>query len=157
VTSKPRPHGAGESSHHPHSRGGTPAGVASAQSDAASVLGLGRVKNGASEGPGPLGRDIGLDGPPWPVAESVTGSARGMSLRPPNRRHTINGARSGEVRERNTIYLRGHESAAASDVQGIAAGRGVWLAEQLRRNPRFTANPEAVAKAKAIYDGTYEP
>lgn len=132
-----------------------------------------------------------------------------MDLNPPNRRHTITGARNGMVQEDNTVYLRGYEDAAARDVQGIAAGRAVWnpenqryeisgrsygvepngttfpdsgdgmvkldrneyaalkeiaraggdlsAAPQLSRNPRFTDNPEAVAKAKAIYDGTYRP
>lgn len=151
----------------------------------------------------------GSGGPPWPVASFVTGSARGADLNPPHRRHTITGARNGQVKENNTVYLRGHENVAAADVQGIAEGGATWnpetqlyeingrsygvepngtvypvsgdgmvkldrneyaalkelvraggdlsTAPQLSRNPRFVDNPEAVAKAKAIYDGTYQP
>ncbi|MEV4640411.1 hypothetical protein AB0J80_24010 [Actinoplanes sp. NPDC049548] len=148
-------------------------------------------------------------GPPWPTSDSVTGSARGRNLNPPHRRHTINGARNGEIKPSNTVYLRGYEDVATQDVQAIAAGHATWnertqryeingrsygvepsgtvfpssgtgmvrldrneyaalqqivraggdlsAAPQLSRNPRFTGNPEAVAKAKAIYDGTYQP
>lgn len=139
----------------------------------------------------------------------MIGSASGRSLNPPHARHTIVGARNGEVGERNTVYLRGYEDARRADVQAIAAGQATWIPEtdryeingrtygmetngaifpdsgtgmvkldrnayaalkviakaggdlsaatQLYRNPRFTENPDAVAKAKAIYDGTYQP
>jgi hypothetical protein len=148
-------------------------------------------------------------GPPWPASDGVIGSARGADLNPPHRRHTITGARNGQVKENNTVYMRGHEGAAAQDVQAIASGEAFWnretqlyeirgrsygvepngtvypvsgtgmvkldrneyaalkeivraggdlsAAPQLSRNPRFVDNPEAVAKAKAIYDGTYQP
>jgi hypothetical protein len=148
-------------------------------------------------------------GPPWPVAPSVAGGARGMSLSPPHRRHTITGARNGMVDEDNTVYLRGFEDMAHLDVRAIAAGEATWnpetqryevngrsygveergrvfpgsgagmvkldrneyaalkeivkaggdpsAAPQLSRNPRFVENPDSVAKAKAIYDGTYQP
>ncbi|HEY0698044.1 MAG TPA: hypothetical protein VGD43_09575 [Micromonospora sp.] len=40
----------------------------------------------------------------------------------------------------------------------IARAQGdLTKAPQLAREPRFVNNPEAVAKAKQIYDGTYEP
>lgn len=151
----------------------------------------------------------GGDGPPWPVADSVEGTARGRSLTPPNKRHTVSGARRGEVKADNTVYLRGYEHVAATDVQAIAAGQAVWhpmeqqyevngrrygvkttgtvypisgtgmvrldrieyqalqqiaqangdlsAAPQLHRNPNFLRNPDAVARAKEIYDGTYQP
>jgi hypothetical protein len=151
----------------------------------------------------------GTSGPPWPVAGTVTGSARGRDLNPPHRRHTVAGASNGQIQEQNTVYLRGYEGVAAQDVPAIASGEATWnpniqryeingrsygvepngtvfpdsgagmvkldrneyaalkeisraggdlsAAPQLSRNPRFTANPAAVAKAKAIYDGTYEP
>lgn len=146
-------------------------------------------------------------GPPWPVVEGTPGDARGKSLNPPHKRHTIAGTRKGNVDEVNSVILRGHESAVRSDVEQIAAGRAKWdsdasryeingrtygvegsgkvfpdsgpglvrldrneyaalqqialaggdlsKAQQLTRNPRFINNPDAVAKAKSIYDGTY--
>jgi hypothetical protein len=146
-------------------------------------------------------------GPPWPVSDDVVGPARGKGLKPPNDRHTVSGARSGEIRPDNTVILRGNEQAVKDDVREIAAGNAEWdngaavyringrayRVEQqgtvfpvsgaglvhldrneyaalkeiaqaggdpskviaFTRNPRFTAHPEAIAKAKAIYDGTY--
>ena len=148
-----------------------------------------------------------MAGPPWPVADGVVGPARGKDLRPPNNRHTVAGARSGQVRGDNTVILRGNEQAIREDVQEIAAGNAEWddaaavyrvngrtyrvepqgtvfpvsgpglvyldrneyaaLQEIAKaggdpadvraftQNPRFTSNPDAIAKAKAIYDGTY--
>jgi hypothetical protein len=146
-------------------------------------------------------------GPPWPVADGVVGPARGKDLRPPNNRHTVAGARGGQVRADNTVILRGNEQAVRDDVREIATGNAQWddaaavyrvngrtyrvepqgtvfpvsgpglvyldrneyaaLQEIARaggdpanvraftQNPRFTSNPDAIAKAKAIYDGTY--
>ncbi|GAA2564183.1 hypothetical protein GCM10010435_40550 [Winogradskya consettensis] len=146
-------------------------------------------------------------GPPWPVSDGVTGPARGKDLRPPNNRHTVAGARSGQVRGDNTVILRGNEQAVRDDVREIAAGNAEWddaaavyrvnersyrvepqgtvfpvsgpglvyldrneyaaLKEIAKargdpaqvpaftQNPRFTSNPDAITKAKAIYDGTY--
>jgi hypothetical protein len=146
-------------------------------------------------------------GPPWRVDDEVVGPARGKGLKPPNHRHTVGGARSGEIKPHNTVILRGNEQAVKDDVRGIAAGNAEWdeaaavyrisgrayrvepqgtvfpvsgaglvhldrneyaaLKEIAKadgdpskvtaftRNPRFTAHPEAIAKAKAIYDGTY--
>jgi hypothetical protein len=146
-------------------------------------------------------------GPPWPVAGGVVGPARGKDLRPPHNRHTVAGARNGQVRSDNTVILRGNEQAVRDDVREIAAGNAHWddaaavysvngrtyrvepqgtvfpvsgpglvyldrneyaaLQEIAKaggdpadvrtftQNPRFTNNPEAIAKAKAIYDGTY--
>jgi len=146
-------------------------------------------------------------GPPWPVAAGVPGHARGKSLKPPNPRHTLAGARTGEVKAKNTVILRGKEQAVREDIAQIAAGNATWddvnqhylisgrsyfvestgtvfpisgpgLAPLDRNeyaalkeiakaggdlskvraftaNPRFVDNPDAVAKAKAIYDGTY--
>lgn len=146
-------------------------------------------------------------GPPWPVADGVPGHARGKKLNPPNPRHTVAGARSGEVKAKNTVILRGNEQAVREDIAQIAAGNARWddvsqhyivngrsyfvestgtvfpvsgpglapldrneyaaLSELAKAggkvsevraftsNPRFVDNPEAIAKAKAIYDGTY--
>ncbi len=59
------------------------------------------------------------------VAAGVPGPARGKSLRMPNPRHTVRGARYGEIRPRNTVILNGYEQAVREDVEGIAAGRAV--------------------------------
>ncbi|WP_097326639.1 hypothetical protein [Paractinoplanes atraurantiacus] len=48
-----------------------------------------------------------------------------------------------------------NEYAALKEI--ARAGGDLSASPQLSRNPRFTQNPDAVAKAKAIYDGTYEP
>ncbi|GAA0516552.1 hypothetical protein Ade02nite_25310 [Paractinoplanes deccanensis] len=209
MTSRPRPHGGDEPDEgrpSPRGRGEDPSNVADAHAEVEAAGLRGRV--GAERGSAPP-PPSSSDGPPWPAAASVAGSARGADLNPPHRRHTVTGARNGMVQEDNTVYLRGYEGVATDDVQGIAAGRAVWNQEtqryeingrsygvepngtvfpdsgtgmvkldrneyaalkeivraggdlsaspQLSRNPRFTENPDAVAKAKAIYDGTYVP
>lgn len=45
----------------------------------------------------------GVTGPPWPTTEGVPGSARGKSLNPPNARHTVAGAKHGQVKGENSI------------------------------------------------------
>ncbi|MGK5679752.1 hypothetical protein [Actinoplanes sp. URMC 104] len=93
-----------------------------------------RVGNWAEDGRagssarGPGGRTTPDEpsGPPWRAADSVVGSARGLDVQPPHRRHTIAGARGGRVDEDNTVYLRGYEGVAAQDAQGIAAGEATW-------------------------------
>ena len=147
------------------------------------------------------------EGPPWPVADGVQGSAVGKSVRPPHWRHTISGAKNGEIKPTNTIILRGYEDPVRGDVKGIADGEATWnpatnryeingrsygvepngttfpdsgpglakldrneyaalteLAKAdgdpskvipFQRAPRFVNNPDAVAKAIAIYRGTY--
>lgn len=170
-------------------------------------------KEGASAGEGnPAGGrhvDAPAEGPPWPVAEGTPGSARNKSLKPPNNRHTVAGAKTGQVRPKNSVVLRGNEQAVRDDVRKIAAGEAVWNPRtnnyeingrsygvepsgtvypvsgtgivNLDRNeylalkeiakadgdpskviafskaPRFINNPQAIATAKAIYDGTYTP
>jgi hypothetical protein len=155
----------------------------------------------------PPGAGTPPPGPPWPVREGVSGPAQNKQLKPPNPRHTVAGARHGEVKPRNSVILRGNEAAVREDIKGIAAGDAVWdeqrsrylingrsydvhangtvypmsgpgiveldrneyaalqqLAKaggnpadvpQFTRNPRFVDHPEAIVKAKAIYDGTY--
>jgi hypothetical protein len=53
------------------------------------------------------------------------------------------------------VKLDRNEYAALKEI--VRAGGDLSAAPQLSRNPRFVDNPEAVAKAKAIYDGTYQP
>jgi hypothetical protein len=80
-----------------------------------------RARGAVDERPGG-----GVPGPPWPVANGVVGPARGKDLRPPNHRHTVAGARSGQVRADNTVILRGNEQAVRDDVREIAAGNAAW-------------------------------
>jgi hypothetical protein len=65
-------------------------------------------------------------GPPWPVADGVQGEARGKSLKGPHPRHTITGARNGQIKPDNTVALRGYEDAVKGDVKGIADGQATW-------------------------------
>ncbi|WP_405950300.1 hypothetical protein OG588_32080 [Streptomyces prunicolor] len=144
----------------------------------------------------------------WEAGDDVAGPARGKTLRFPNKRHTISGAGSGQVKEANTVILRGNEDLVRADIEGIAKNRATLSADgntyeingrkyrvedngtvfpvsgpglvdmdrieyaalkeivrnkgdlgksqQLQRDPKFVNNPEKVAKAKQVYDGTYK-
>ncbi|MER6470293.1 hypothetical protein [Streptomyces collinus] len=63
---------------------------------------------------------------PWPAASGIKGPAAGKDLKPPHPRHTITGAGSGEVKEVNSVVLRGYEQDINQDVADIAAGRGTF-------------------------------
>ncbi|MEU3335660.1 hypothetical protein [Streptomyces sp. NPDC006668] len=144
----------------------------------------------------------------WQAGDDVAGPAAGKTLRFPNKRHTVGGAGSGQVKEHNTVILRGNENLVRSDIEGIAKGRAKLLpdgntyeingrryrvedtgtvfpvsgpglvdmdrieyaalkeivrnkgdlgnSQALRRDPKFVNNPDKVAKAKQVYDGTYK-
>lgn len=144
----------------------------------------------------------------WEAGDDVAGPARGKTLRFPNKRHTISGAGSGQVKEANTVILRGNEDLVRADIEGIAKNRATLSpdgntyeingrkyrvedngtvfpvsgpglvdmdrieyaalkeivrnkgdlskSQQLQRDPKFVNNPEKVAKAKQVYDGTYK-
>ncbi|MEG8276773.1 Flp family type IVb pilin [Streptomyces sp. AHA2] len=143
----------------------------------------------------------------WQAGDDIPGPARGKVLKFPNKRHTVGGASGGQVKERNTVILRGNEDLVRADIEGIANGRATLSADgntyeingrayevegngtvfpksgpglvqmdrieyaalkeiarnkgdagtsrQLQRDPKFVDNPDKVAKAKAVYDGTY--
>ncbi len=74
--------------------------------------------------------------PPWPAVPGVPGPARGRPLKPPHPRHTIAGAKTGQVKGENTVYLRGYERAIRDDVRQIAAGNAQWE----RKTGRYTIN-----------------
>ncbi|WP_433300386.1 hypothetical protein ACQP2F_02950 [Actinoplanes sp. CA-030573] len=96
--------------------------------------------------------------------EDVRGIAEGDGVwNPETQRYEINGRTYG-VEPNGTAFpdsgagmvkLDRNEYAALKEI--VRAGGDLSKAPQLSRNPRFTENPDAVAKAKAIYDGTYEP
>jgi hypothetical protein len=164
--------------------------------------GAGHASSGTASGAG-----ANPPGPPWHARDDIPGPARGKDLNPPNDRHTVAGARRGQVRPENSVILRGTEGAVRGDVGQIAAGNAEWnprigryeingrsygvepngtvfpdsgpgivkldrneyaaLKEIARaggdvssvsvfaRDPRFINNPDAITKAKSIYDGTY--
>ncbi|WP_329370654.1 RHS repeat-associated core domain-containing protein [Streptomyces sp. NBC_01483] len=75
-----------------------------------------------SAGSGGDSTSVSDDGPPWSVDDSVEGPAKGRELKPPNKRHTVSGSKSGEIREKNSVILRGNESLINDDIAGIARG-----------------------------------
>ena len=98
------------------------------------------------------------------AAMDVRGIAAGRATwNSETQRYEING-RSYGVEPSGTVFpdsgagmvkLDRNEYAALREI--VRAGGDLSAAPQLSRNPRFVDNPEAVAKAKAIYDGTYQP
>ena len=98
------------------------------------------------------------------ATQDVRGIAAGNAFwNPESQRYEING-RSYCVEPNGTVFpdsgagmvkLDRNEYAALKEI--VRAGGDLSAAPQLSRNPRFTDNPDAVAKAKAIYDGTYQP
>ncbi|MFF9621728.1 hypothetical protein [Streptomyces griseosporeus] len=63
---------------------------------------------------------------PWKAGSGVGGPAAGKDLKPPHPRHTLSGAGSGEVKEVNSVVLRGYEQEINQDVADIAAGKATW-------------------------------
>ncbi|WLW52851.1 hypothetical protein [Streptomyces sp. YU58] len=63
---------------------------------------------------------------PWPAVDGIRGNAAGKDLKPPHPRHTISGAAHGEVKEANSVVLRGYEQDVNQDIADIAAGRGTF-------------------------------
>jgi hypothetical protein len=53
--------------------------------------------------------------------------ARRRSLNLPNSRHTVGGAKSGEVKEENSVILRGHEGDVRNDIAQIADGKAEFV------------------------------
>ncbi|MFJ9901367.1 Flp family type IVb pilin [Streptomyces sp. NPDC101152] len=144
----------------------------------------------------------------WQAGDDIAGPAAGKKLKFPNKRHTVGGAGSGQIKEHNTVILRGNENLVRDDIEGISKGRARLLpdgntyeingrryrvedtgtvfpvsgpglvdmdrieyaalkeivrnkgdlekSQALRRDPKFINNPDKVAKAKQVYDGTYK-
>jgi hypothetical protein len=93
------------------------------------------------------------------VAQIAAGNAR---WNPATNRYEING-RSYGVEANGTVFpdsgpglvkLDRNEYAALTEI--AKAGGDPAKVPAFQHNPRFTNNPDAIAKAKAIYDGTYE-
>ncbi|HJP77851.1 MAG TPA: hypothetical protein VJ914_26510 [Pseudonocardiaceae bacterium] len=103
--------------------------VTSTETDAAKSLDDLAPKEDEVQPPEPAGPGSdtpAVEGPPWPVGEDVPGTAAGKSLKPPHWRHTVSGAKGGEVKPVNTIILRGYEDSVKGDVKGIADGEATW-------------------------------
>ncbi|MFH9010364.1 hypothetical protein ACH4C6_03230 [Streptomyces sp. NPDC017943] len=65
----------------------------------------------------------------WQAGDDIPGPARGKVLKFPNKRHTVSGASGGQVKERNTVILRGNEDLVRADIEGIANGRATLSAD----------------------------
>ncbi|QMU79752.1 hypothetical protein GXW83_32695 [Streptacidiphilus sp. PB12-B1b] len=85
---------------------------------------------------GPGGPGVPPEGPPWPAGDNIAGSARGKTLRPVNKRHTVSGVKAGPPKAENSLILRGHEQAVNDDIAQIAAGNAQWDPE----TQRYTIN-----------------
>jgi hypothetical protein len=117
---------AGGSDHHGGSDGGTtdPGGSNHGDTDHRGTDDGGTDSDG-QQAPNGSG-DHATSKPPWPVADEVQGSAHGKSLSPPHPRHTIEGARNGMIRPKNSVFLRGFEADINKDVAQIAEGKARW-------------------------------
>ncbi|MER5430646.1 hypothetical protein [Streptomyces sp. NPDC002588] len=59
----------------------------------------------------------------WPARSDIPGPAAGEELKRPHARHTISGAAKGEIKEKNSLILRGHSNEIDQDIAAIAEGR----------------------------------
>ncbi|MBL1083089.1 hypothetical protein JK359_14030 [Streptomyces actinomycinicus] len=106
---------------------GVPGELGGASGDLAAGNGY-AMRTGGSEAGGAGAGGAGAGKGPWPAVSGVEGPAGGKTLRPPNARHTVSGAaHSGRnVREANSVVLRGYEQDIHQDIADIAAGKGAW-------------------------------
>ncbi|MFD4860561.1 hypothetical protein [Streptomyces atratus] len=65
----------------------------------------------------------------WPARSDIPGPAAGEELKPPNARHTISGSAGREIKEKNSIILRGYSREIEQDIAGIAEGRAKLTAD----------------------------
>ncbi|MFJ7206923.1 hypothetical protein ACIQWR_25745 [Streptomyces sp. NPDC098789] len=66
---------------------------------------------------------------PWLAPSELKGPAAGKELKPPNARHTVSGSASGEVKENNSVILRGQQESIAQDIADIAGGKAKYVKE----------------------------
>ncbi|MFJ3959789.1 hypothetical protein [Streptomyces sp. NPDC090036] len=66
---------------------------------------------------------------PWPAQDDLIGPAAGKELKMPNARHSVSGSASGEIKESNSVILRGHQGDVARDIADIANGRATYVKE----------------------------
>ncbi|MGW4855313.1 WXG100-like domain-containing protein [Streptomyces sp. NPDC004288] len=77
----------------------------------------------------PSGSGSGPGRGPWPASSELKGPAAGKELKPPNARHTVSGSASGEVKENNSVILRGHQESVSQDIADLASGKGTYVKE----------------------------
>lgn len=65
----------------------------------------------------------------WPARSDIPGPAAGEELKAPNARHTISGSAGREIKEKNSIILRGYSREIEKDIAGIAEGRARLTAD----------------------------
>ncbi|WP_328328679.1 MULTISPECIES: hypothetical protein [unclassified Streptomyces] len=133
--------------------GGILAGAASVEAAQAAALGTAGVllmaqgahgADGGGEGGQSSGSSASADGSassgpgkgPWQATDDIKGPAAGKQLRFPNSRHTVSGSKSGEVKESNSVILRGQEREVAQDVSDIAQGK----AKHIKDTDRYEVN-----------------
>ncbi|MEU3186858.1 Hint domain-containing protein [Streptomyces sp. NPDC006923] len=116
---------------------------------------------GAAHGEVKPSNTIILRGMEKQVDDDIKGIAEGRArLDPDGNTYRING-RSYEVKPNGTVFpkdgpgLVNLDRVEYSALQLIAKGDPKSL-QQLEKNPKFTNNPQAVAKAREIYEGTYK-
>ncbi|WP_086823729.1 hypothetical protein [Streptomyces sp. NRRL B-24572] len=77
----------------------------------------------------PSGAGSGPGRGPWPASSELKGPAAGKELKPPHARHTVSGSASGEVKENNSVILRGHQESVSQDIADLASGKGTYVKE----------------------------
>ncbi|MDX3851666.1 Hint domain-containing protein [Streptomyces sp. AK02-01A] len=117
--------------------------------------------SGAAHGEVKPSNTIILRGMEKQVDDDIKAIAEGRArLDPDGNTYRVNG-RSYEVKSNGTVFpkdgpgLVNLDRVEYSALQLIAKGDPKSL-QQLERNPKFTNNPQAVAKAREIYEGTYK-
>lgn len=83
----------------------------------------GQSSSSSSSGSGGTSGSGGPGKGPWQAADNIKGPAAGKELRFPNSRHTVSGSKSGEVKETNSVIVRGRETEVAQDISDIARGK----------------------------------
>ncbi|RZB15874.1 hypothetical protein StrepF001_29410 [Streptomyces sp. F001] len=82
-----------------------------------------RAADEAEQGESGNGRPVNQ----WQAGDDVPGPASGLLLRFPHSRHTVSGAARGNVKEHNTVILRGNEGLVRADIEAIAENRATLL------------------------------
>ncbi|MET7932799.1 hypothetical protein [Streptomyces sp. NPDC005322] len=72
---------------------------------------------GGAEGPGAHHKGV------WSARSDIPGPAAGEELKYPNSRHSIGGAARGEIKDKNSVILRGYSGEIDKDIAAIADGR----------------------------------
>ncbi|MFF3782701.1 hypothetical protein [Streptomyces sp. NPDC001933] len=85
--------------------------------------------SGRADGQGSTGDSSAHRKGVWPARSDIPGPAAGEELKPPNARHTISGSVGKEIKEKNSIVLRGYSREIEEDIAAIAEGRAKLTAD----------------------------